>query len=422
VRKRYFGRELHEESRDSILRAVQLGSELETGADVLEHTRVIARFADEHDRDFEYQTRGGNATVREPKWNELPFITMMVQDETTTVHVDAWVREGADIPPAGFSFTEDEAGGRAHTYAREQLAAGHDAVLREGVRVQIPKAPKMLSEASGGNSIEAEEIVLRAGDPIAVELELETETETIKRTFAARPLPPKEYGHVAFASRDGDVSIELDFQALEEPTVRFSFNLTGHFGDDVTASLEAARLLHAFFTHKRSIVRAEGLFPGGELEGQFSPATDSGEREAVAGRLAVYKDLAVIEGRAGVDFVLPEQFGGDELALIHMVAEVIKTGGGTVTFNNASGIVEADKIASLSDTSPDQRIVRQPVTYEILGQHIDLGVGEFQLPAVQVIDVKPLGMTPDSPAHVTIGPVGTNQMHFRLVGSALRAA
>jgi Restriction endonuclease len=413
LKKRYFGRD-REDVLDSVLRAVEQGGRLQTGEDLIARTRALAEFADQHDRDFEYDIRFGGPILREPNWGDLPFIAMTFQDETTTVQVNAWAREGANVPLPGFSFTEDDAGREAHAYAREELAQGRDAVLRQGARVQVPNAPKLLREATAKDQNEGYEITLRASEPIRVEVEFDTETETIVRTFAARPVPPKEPGHIAFLCIDNTVAVEFDFQALEEPTVRFSLTLTGRFQDDVSVNLEAARLLHAFFTHTRHVIRAEGLFPGGELEGQFSPGTEN-DRRSVEGRLAIYAALARIEEDTGVDFVLPEGFGEEDIAVIRTVEKILENGGGTATFRSATGVVEVHQIAALGDNSGGERILRQPVVYELFGESVNLGIGEYEIPPVRVIDVKPLGTKPDAPARVTIGPEGTDQMPFRLI-------
>jgi hypothetical protein len=199
--------------------------------------------------------------------------------------------------------------------------------------------------------------------------------------------------------------------------VRFGFSLTGRFLDDVSANLEAARLLHAFFTHTRHVIRAEGLFPGGELEGHFSPRTDD-ERRSVEGRLLIYQALARIEEHTGVDFVLPADFGEDDIAVIRTVEKILENGGGTATFQSATGVVEAHQIAALGDNSGEERTVRRPVVYELFGKTVDLGIGEYEIPPVRVIDVKPLGTKSDAPVRVTIGPEGTDQMPFRLIDAA----
>jgi hypothetical protein len=415
VRTRYFGRELHEGNVESILRAMKHGGKLDTGADLIEHARSLAEFADQHDRDFEYGVTGTGATMREPTWDDLPFITMTIGDETTTVQVSAWVREGAVVPLPGFSFTDDEAGRQAKDYAREELASGRDAVLRSGARIQLPNAPKVLIEAVDDQPVESDTITICVSDPTPVEVEIETESETIVRTFGVRWVPPLQDRHVAYACVERGVFMELDFQVLEEPKVAFRFNLTGIFREDVGANLEAACLLQAFFTQQRIVLKAEEFFPNGELESEGITATDA-DRESVAARVEIYAALALIEERTGVDFILPSSITQEDLQTIGGIVKILETGEGTATFHNATGIVEADRIATLGDNSQGDRIIRQPVMYELFGEAVNLGMGEYEIPPVRVIDVKPLGMKPDSPAHVTIGPEGTDQMPFRLIG------
>lgn len=56
LKKRYFGRD-REDVLDSVLRAVEQGGRLQTGEDLIARTRALAEFADQHDRDFEYDIR-----------------------------------------------------------------------------------------------------------------------------------------------------------------------------------------------------------------------------------------------------------------------------------------------------------------------------------------------------------------------------
>jgi hypothetical protein len=420
IKKRYLGR-AHEEALEPVMRAIQHGAKLETGQDLIERARSLAVFAAEHDRDFAYTTSHGEATMPEPKWDTLPFMAMTVKDETTTVRVDAWVREGADVPPGAFGFTDDDEGRAAFEYTRDQLARGRDAVLTSGVRIQIPRAPKVFKEAIDGGPLETPEITICVSDSIPIELEVETADATVRRTFAARPVPAREPGHVIFACIDRALVAVFDFEPLDEPIVRFNLKLTAQWREDVADNLDAARLVHAFFNQKRSVLRAEGLFPNGELNGDV-PVTSDSDRRAVAFRLEVYEDLALIEERTGIDFTLPPTFGEEDLAAIKTVVNIIRSGEGTATFHEADGIVEAKEIPFLAEQCAAERVTHRPVTYEVLGEIVDLGLGEYELPPLRVIEVKPLGTKPDSPAHVKVGPDGDDQMRFRLVDSNLRAA
>jgi hypothetical protein len=414
VRKRYFGRELHEDNIESIRRVVKHGGRLETGADLVEHARSLAEFADEHDRDFRYGFTGVDATMPAPKWDDLPYITLAFDDAKTTVHINAWTREGANVPLPGFSFTDDDAGRVAKELVREELASGRDAVLRSGVRIQIPNAPKVLHETTGGNSVEMAEIRICVSDATHVDFEIETDTETVNRMFPLRWVPPDEAGHVAFACREGGIWIELDFEPLEEPTVRFGFKLTAAYGEDVSTNLEAAQLLDAFFRQKRMVLRADNLFPGGEVENRGSTGSDE-QRNSVAARLNFYDALAMIERHSGVDFVLPGDITEEDFRVITTIKRILETGGGTATFENATGVVQAHEIAALGDNTRGPRVMHRPVIYELFGQSVNLGVAEYEIPPVRVVEVKPLGTKPDAPARVTLAPEGDDQMPFRLI-------
>lgn len=71
--------------------------------------------------------------------------------------------------------------------------------------------------------------------------------------------------------------------------------------------------------------------------------------------------------------------------------------------------------------SPRQLIpLRRAVTYDVLGKELHLGVGEYALPPLTIVEIVPYGHTPDAPARVRLAPDGDDQMEFRLVGVAAR--
>jgi hypothetical protein len=107
--------------------------------------------------------------------------------------------------------------------------------------------------------------------------------------------------------------------------------------------------------------------------------------------------------------------------MIGTIVKILVSGHGTATFENATGVVEAHEIAALGDNTRGPRVMRHPVIYELFGESVNLGIAEYDIPPVRIIDVKPLGTRPDAPARVTLGPAGDAQMPFRLV-EAMKAA
>jgi hypothetical protein len=129
----------------------------------------------------------------------------------------------------------------------------------------------------------------------------------------------------------------------------------------------------------------------------------------------LYEALALIEDRTGSDFALPAHITHEDVQVVATIVNILETGGGTATFENVKCVVPPQEIAALDDNARGPRLMRRPVLYELFGQTVNLGIGEYEIPPVRVIDVKPLGAKPDAPAHVTLGPKGDAQTPFRLI-------
>jgi len=62
-----------------------------------------------------------------------------------------------------------------------------------------------------------------------------------------------------------------------------------------------------------------------------------------------------------------------------------------------------------------QGAVRRMVSYPIFGQEVELGLADYELPRVKVVDIAPYGTTPDAPARVVLEAEGDGMTRFRLV-------
>jgi hypothetical protein len=413
IKTRYFGRD-REDVLESIRRALELGGKLETGADLIEQAGRLGEFTEDHDSDFSYGTYTGGASMPEPKWDDgdRPFMTVLVKGEKVTVYVNAWLREGAEAA-THFTFTEDEAGTEAREHAREELAAGREATLTAGVQVNIVNPPKVLREAMG-DRIETEEITLQPGRPSSVEIEVTGADGVVTSdVWEFRPIPPRMPGHLALGCVVGALSVELTLALLEEPMLRFEFNAEGHFRADVAANVAAARFLHRIFNHRGLVFRSNGFFPTGGLPCDTLPA-DEEKRQHIAARLAFYEDLEFIEQRCGVDFDIPSPIDEEDMAAIATVVGILRTGRGTATFHGGDGTVKANEVPRAAERFETARFHRRPVEYSIFGQEVNLGLGEYKLPRVKVVEVIPHGATPGAPARVKVVADGSDQMPFRL--------
>lgn len=97
-------------------------------------------------------------------------------------------------------------------------------------------------------------------------------------------------------------------------------------------------------------------------------------------------------------------------------AEVLRTGKGTATFEQAGGFVQDPfEIPRLPEEFSKRGPVRRMVSYPIFGREVELGEADYVLPRLKVADIIPYGQSPQSPARVVLAAEGGEQMHFRLV-------
>ena len=214
LRVRFFGAE-----QDSLVmrldRLAKAGGKLETSEDLVERARTLSEFAQQHDVDFEYRIIAGPATAPAPKWDQLPFMTLVIGDERTDVHVSAFVREGAEVPLPTLYFVDSEDGQLARRAAVGALARGEKAIVTHGARLAV-HAPQMMRDLTAGkNAVSSAPVELQPGDPVSLELEVTTDEGTLQRRLEMRPVPPLPGATIAFAGYTGAMLLELNFVPLE---------------------------------------------------------------------------------------------------------------------------------------------------------------------------------------------------------------
>jgi hypothetical protein len=416
LRIRFFGSE-QEDVIAKIERLVDAGGQLESGRDLVERAQAIGDFTEQQDPDFTYNVATSGSTVPEPNWERLPYISMRVGGDESRVRVDAWVRQGAEVELPAFSFRDDEQGQAARREAVRSLARGEPAVVTEGgqLRVQPPKLMReLMKEAAEMAEVEG---TLGAARPLGLELQIETrDGERTTRQLDIRPVPPPPGRHIAFAGYSGSVLVELNLELLESPTIRATLNLSAHLGPSARENAEAATLLHAFYEHDSISLRNAELFPSGGITDRFEHARANEGLAQMGWRKDFYANIAFIEARLAVDVPIPDRLELEDLSAAATVAQVLRTGEGTATVHEIDTIVQdPTEIPRLPEEARAHGTIRRPVTYTVLGQTLNLGEGEYEIPALRVVDVIAHGQTPTAPARVVLAPEHDDQTRFRLV-------
>lgn len=413
---RFFGGE-QEELMAGIERAIKTGGRLESGADLVERAKTLSDYAEQHDVDFTYRVTTGPPTAPAPKWDELPFMTLTAGDQRTEVQVATWVREGAEVPRPTFYFLDTEAARRARMEAVRSLARGQAATVTEGAQLTVHAPQVMRDLAPDPSALSAGTAHLYPGEPVSLNLEITADERTVARHVEMRPVPPQAGASVAFAGYSGSVLVELNFTLLEEPTISANVSFHSHFGGNARENAQAAELLYALYSHMQLTLRSTAFFPeAGELTGRYEDLRENPDLERMEWMRRFYADLAFLEERLGIDLPQPQQTTVDDIYAVGTAAEVLRTGEGTATFNEAQGFVQNPaEIPALPERFQREGTRRRMVSYRIFGREVELGEAEYELPPLKVVNIVPYGTAPDAPARVVLEAVGEGQMRFRLV-------
>jgi len=419
LKVRFFGKE-QESVLDSVARAVEAGGRLETGTDLVERAKALAKFTDQSDPDFKYASSAGGIDMPAPNWTELPYLTLQIADEETRVEIASWPREGADVHAPTFSFTDDDEGRQAREEAVSALATGEPAVIDSGTTVRF-SAPELVKEFVDGGPMEGGRITLLPGDPVPTEVSVQTADAEFSLTVGLRPVPAKSGCAAAFAGRAEGVLVDLNFELLEEPTIRAHFSVSGRFERDARTNVAIAERLIAVLEHTHLTLTGD-LFASGSISGRFSDAGDQASQEmidALRARLEVYRDLVVIEDHIGERIEIPPEIEVTDLNAVATAASIIRTGRGTATFHQTEGIAEdPSEIPDLPARFAEYGSVTRHVTYEIFGNEISLGDGEYELPPLKIVAVIARSDSPTAPARVVLEADGDDQIEFRLLPSS----
>jgi hypothetical protein len=415
LRVRFFGKP-QEDVVAAMDRAIRAGGKLESGADLVERARTLSEYAEQRDIDFTYNVMSSSAEAPEPDWPELPYLKMQITGPGGRVDVVTWAREGADVLLPRFSFSDDAAGAGARAEAVKAWARGDEAVVQEGAHLQfhVPEVIKELLPAT--DQLTGGSVRIPASPPFEAELEVETPDGTVSHRFQVRPVPPGPGEFGALVGYIGNTLVDVSFALLDETHSRARFSLSTHFSLDARANLEAARLLHAWCTNQRLSFRSDEVYPDG-IGGRGDGGPDSDVCAEAEWRARFYADIVFLEDTLGVELPLPEQMTVEDLNVAGTAVQILRSGEGTATFRQAEIVVQnpAD-IPRLPDDARKEGAARRMVTYPLFGRELQLGVADYEMPPLKVVNIFPHGDTPKAPARVVLAAEGDDQMRFRLVG------
>ncbi|HEV3070083.1 MAG TPA: restriction endonuclease [Solirubrobacteraceae bacterium] len=415
IRVRFFGSE-QETVLEALDQTIKAGGLLTSSEDLVKRAETLSEWAEKRDRDFTHSVTSSGLSAPAPNWDRLPYMSVEIQGTRTRVNIAAWPREGASVEQPVFAFTNDKAGQDAREQAVAHLARGEPATVTEGAQVHA-QAPEVMRGLLPSGEPGAGEFTLLPSEPISLEVEATTDDGIVSRSIPLYTVPPPPGAAAAFAGYSGLVLAQITIRLLDEPQVSLGVLLSARFGQAMRANADAARLLNTFYSHRDLVLRSESLFPSGEAHGPFSQDHGiSEERLAQLRMLGEFFDAFVfVTERLGVELPIPDAVTAEDTDIFLTAANILRTGKGTATFTQISGMVESPtEIPGLPERLRGQGPYRRMVTYNVFGQDLVLGLGEYEIPPLRIVAIIPYGDSPTAPARVVLEADGDSEMEFRL--------
>jgi hypothetical protein len=421
VGPRFFGPDARA-VQDTIARTINLGgATVNNASELVTRALELGAAANELDEHFFLNQSSGPMAIPEPRWDELPWMSLEIAGQQAHVRIDAWARPEAGVELPSWSFTEDDAGRSAHQDARVAMARGQRAEITSGIRVTLSPAPTVIRELLGTAPQGEATLSIQPAEAVRCSIVVHGET-TVEHDFDVRPVLPEDGVDVAFAADQDGLWLELSLRLPGPPTVQMSVNVSPRFGSDAATNAGAAEFLVAFLTCKRIELRAAGIVPDEGVDGPIDVPEEDELLDDLRQRAAIYRDLAFIERELAIDLPILGTIEHEDILSIGTIAAALETGEGTYTMHQAQKVVPVSDIPGLATEFAQERTHEREVTYPLFGRQISLGTATYDLPPVKIIDVRPLADNPHAPARVVLGPEGDGNMTFRLHRGPARCA
>ncbi len=400
---------------DKLDRVIKAGGRLESSQDLVERAEAIADFG-ERDVNFRSQFNVGGPDSETPNFDNLPYMMIEIRGERSRVQIATWVRDGAEVARPTLSFNDDDAGEAARAAAVRKLAVGEAATVTEGFSVAVV-APDIVKELTRDGALGPGSFDLVPGEPLTVCLEIDVDGETLSYALPLRPVPPPPGANAGWAAIVGRTLVELNFTLLAKPAIRASVGLRGDLEGTAAERAEAATLVYAFYAHDAIRIRSDVLFPGGDnvISGDFEKFGEPSFPADMAVLRDIFRDIAYIEAQLGIALPLPPAMSAEDADAAATIAQVLRTGEGSATFQAIDATVENPSAAlNIVDQLAEQGSTVETVTYPLFGKTISLGPADYPIPELKLVKFVALGTKPDAPVRVRLEPLGDGEVTYRL--------
>lgn len=351
-------------------------------ADEISQSLELADVAGRRDRYFRTEVAVTTGDVPPPAWAEAPSLLLTSGEGDRALRIAAWPEKDDGIRMDALRFPEGEEGRQSRREVGNVLASQGAVRLPPGVSLRPPRIPEAVRAISDVRELEGVTVTPSQSHPVELAGELDGErVERRMELVAVPPLDPPPDGMDAFSfgGIDDELSFFITFHASKElVTIRIepSFHLVDAWSP--RGALEAARLLLAWDLGT-GILRAPSLDPSGSLTlgGAKSQASVELHRHAVQ----LFENLVTIQGALQVDrFDAGKEIGSEEAEVAATAVHILENQSGYIVLASFRGEVASDELDRLKRHKRGPFVVRFPLSLELFGNELDLGIAEAEVP------------------------------------------
>lgn len=351
-------------------------------ADEISQRLELADLAGRRDRYFRTEVAVTTGDIPPPAWAEAPSLLLTSGDGDRALRIAAWPEKDGGIRIDDFCFPEGEEGRRIRWEVGNVLASQGAVQLPLGVSLRPPRIPEAVRAISDAHEFAGLTVTPSRSHPVELAGELDGKhVERRMELVAVPPLDPPPDGMDAFSfgGIDDELSFFITFHASEEMvTIRIepSLHLTGAWSP--RGALEAARLLLAWDLGT-GILHAPSLDPSGSLA--LGCAKSQASIELHRHAVQLFENLVTIQGALQVDrFDAGEEIGGEALEVAATAVHILENQSGYVELARFQGEMTGDELDRLKRHKRGPFVVRFPLSLELLGNELGLGIAEAEVP------------------------------------------
>jgi len=393
----------------AVERAARLGGlTLANATDLVARASEIAKFGDEIDPHFSYGVAAGSPEVPLPVWDQCPAMSVTVTDGAKRVEVTAWPRSPESKQRPTIRFSEDAEGRRSKASVREALAGGKGISFTGGVFLERAVNPKIASEFG-------EEILWKVefATPKSVPLDLHCESPhgSLDLHLELRNIPPHGSELNTFASLKDGLWFELNLFEETASTGRIGMYLGSAFGPNASQNLDVARSVLRWMTRTHLRAKSPLLTIDQDLQ---EPGTVSADVAECIEKIQLFEMTVALETAFQAQFRFPQSPTLRDVEQLRLAHHILTNRKGIAKQEVRTVVLSSFEIPAFSDALNCRRGQRTfPVTVELFNEVLSFGSAHYELPAMRISDIQPLGTYQGSAARVFLTP--ESDIEWRLI-------